>query len=165
MGVGKVGAINSAKGGGVLAVVIMSSYRITDYVLRDNATLSQLIGGLAMDVAKIATSTAVSVAFASAAAGATAFALGPLAVAILVGFGVSYVLDVLDNKYQLTEKVIAVVEEMQNNLQRSIQQEIGEAAQGFGGRVVDSVIDATIEHGKSTLSNWIRSYKPQLPRL
>lgn len=163
MGIGKVGATSAAKGGGVLSVVVMSSYRITDYVLRDNATLSQLIGGLSMDVAKIATSTAVSIAFASAAAGATTFALVPFIVVIGVGYGVSKVLEILDKKYQITEKVIAAIEEMQNNMQRNLEHQKDKLTETTGD-LVDSVIDATIEYGKSALSNWVRSNKPKLPR-
>lgn len=163
MGIGKVGATTSAKGGGVLAVVIMSSYRITDFVIRDNATLSQLIGGLSMDVAKIATSTAISVAFGVAAAGVTTLALVPLVVVIGVGYGVSKVLDLLDAEYKITEKVVAAIEEMQNNLQRNIEHQKDRLTDTTDD-IVDSVIDATIEYGKSALSNWVRSNKPKLPR-
>lgn len=162
MGIGKVGAIHTAKTGGVVSIVFMSGFRVADYVLRDNATLSQLIGGLSMDVAKIATSTAVSIGAASLV-GVSTFALVPLAVVILVGFTVSTVLEILDDKYKVTEKVVAAIEEMENNLQRNIEHQKDKLTDTTGD-IVDSVIDATIEYGKSTLSNWVRSNRPKLPR-
>ena len=44
MGLGKAGAIHAAKFGGILSVVLLSTYRVADYFLTDTATLSQLIG-------------------------------------------------------------------------------------------------------------------------
>ena len=50
IGLGKAGAIHAAKTGGILTVVLLSAYRVADYFLTDEATLSQLIGSLATDV-------------------------------------------------------------------------------------------------------------------
>jgi len=71
-------------------------------------------------------------------------------------------LDILDDKFKITEKVVAAIEEMQNNLQRNLEHQKDKLTDTTGD-IVDSVIDATIEYGKSTLSNWIRSNQPQLP--
>ncbi len=162
MGIGKVGATHTAKTGGVISIVFMSGFRVADFFLRDNATLSQLIGGLSMDVAKIATSTAVSIALGTAAATTFTAAIVPLIVVLIAGAGVSMALDILDDKFKITEKVVAAIEEMQNNLQRNLEHQKDKLTDTTGD-IVDSVIDATIEYGKSTLSNWIRSNQPQLP--
>lgn len=69
MGLGKAGAIQAAKSGGILSVILLSAYRIADYVLTDEATLSQLIGSLATDVVKVGIATGASIAAASALAG------------------------------------------------------------------------------------------------
>jgi len=61
MGLGKAGAITAAKQGGILTVVLLSAYRVTDYFLTDQATLSQLIGTLATDVVKVGIATAASI--------------------------------------------------------------------------------------------------------
>jgi len=73
IGLGKAGAIHAAKSGGILSVVLLSAYRVADYFLTDNATLSQLIGTLATDVVKVGLATGASIVAASA----------------LVGFGVT----------------------------------------------------------------------------
>lgn len=65
MGIGKAGAIHAAKTGGILSVVLLSSYRLIDYFLTDQATLSQLIGSLATDVVKVGIATGASIAAAS----------------------------------------------------------------------------------------------------
>lgn len=47
MGLGKVGAVSAAKTGGILTVILLTTYRVIDYVLTDEATLSSLLGRLA----------------------------------------------------------------------------------------------------------------------
>ncbi len=53
MGLGKYGAVQAAKGGGVLTIVLVTAFRVIDYFLTDSATLNQLIGTLATDVIRI----------------------------------------------------------------------------------------------------------------
>ena len=57
MGLGKTGAIAAAKQGGILTVVLLSAYRVVDYFLTDQATLSRLVGTLATDIVKVGIAT------------------------------------------------------------------------------------------------------------
>lgn len=61
MGLGKAGAVAAAKQGGILTVVLLSAYRVVDYFLTDQATLSQLVGTLATDIVKVGIATAASI--------------------------------------------------------------------------------------------------------
>lgn len=158
MGLGKVNAIGNAKAGGLLSIVIMSGYRIADYVLRDQATLSQLIGGLATDVVKIGIATGASIAFVSGAAALTGLAtvaVGPIVAAIVVGVGVTWILNTLDEKYGITEAVISAMDEMQTNLERNID-EAKKDVFDIAGEVVGSVIDYSIESGQRIIINWAK---------
>jgi len=57
MGLGKLGAIDDAKGGGILTIILVTGYRVLDYFIRDDATLSQLFGALSTDIVKVGIST------------------------------------------------------------------------------------------------------------
>jgi hypothetical protein len=146
IGLGKAGAINAAKSGGILTIVLLSAYRIADYILTDQATLSQLIGTLATDVVKVGIATAASIATASAivAVGFTA-AIGPLVAVILVGVAVSMTLTVLDEKYGITDKVIVALDEIGAGVTDSIEngkQRIKDTVNKEIESVLDYVIDS-----------------------
>lgn len=156
MGIGKIGATNVAKQGGVLSIVIMSGYRITDYVLRDSATLSQLIGGLATDIAKIGVSTGAAILAAKGAGVLFGSAvIGPLVAVVVVGFAISEVLNILDEKYRITEKVIQLVEEAELNLKESIEH----GKRELNEKVVDAteyVVTQTIKYGMRMGLRWLQ---------
>ena len=122
MGLGKAGAIHAAKSGGILTVILMTAYRVIDYTLTDKATLSQLIGSLATDVVKVAITTGASIAAASTlvAAGVT-LAIGPIVAVIIVGIGVSMTLNALDNKYNITTRIIAGLNDTEGSLESYIK--------------------------------------------
>ena len=65
MGLGKYGAVQAAKSGGILTIIFVSAYRVIDYFLTDSATLNQLIGTLATDVVKVGLATGASIAAAT----------------------------------------------------------------------------------------------------
>jgi len=157
MGLGKHGAIHAAKSGGVITIILVTAYRVIDYFLTDTATLAQLIGTLATDVVKVGISTGAAIAAASAMA-ATGFlvAIGPLVVAIFVGVGVSYVLGELDKTYNVTDQVIAALDELSDGIEGSIQntkQQISEKASDVVNTMTESVIDYVVENAQIIVIN------------
>lgn len=155
MGLGKVGAIHAAKSGGILSVILLSAYRVTDYFLTDQATLSQLIGSLATDVVKVGIATGASIAAASAvvALGFTV-AIGPIAAVVLVGIGTSMALSVLDEHYGITDRVIAGLDEIAD---------IGDRIEGVkqnlyrrAGELADSIFDYAVDSARAILINTAR---------
>ncbi|SIO93504.1 hypothetical protein [Vibrio spartinae] len=144
MGLGKAAAISGAKAGGVLSVILMSAYRIADYVLTDEITLSRLIGSLATDVVKIGIVTGASIAFACAAGGLT-FAIGPLAVVVAVGIFGNLALGYLDDYYGITDKVVAALDEISNGINsytyRAKHQFEDKMVQTMG-TVIDYILDS-----------------------
>lgn len=153
MGLGKTGAIKAAKGGGVLTVVLLSVYRLVDYFLTDDATLSRLIGTLATDVVKVGIATGASIAGA-AALGMATFAVGPIVAVIVIGLGVTMLLDSADQHYGITEKVVAGVDELGESTQAYIEQ-TKRQIQKTGARAAESVIDYAIESAQRIVVKWV----------
>jgi hypothetical protein len=104
---GKAGAIAGAKQGGILTVVLLTAYRVINYFLTDQSTLNQLIGTLATDVVKV---------------GITTIAVGPIVAVILVGVGVSILLELADNKLGIINHIIAGLDEIGLNVEQYIIQ-------------------------------------------
>ncbi len=157
MGLGRAAVKGMIKKGGVLTVVLLTGFRIVDHVLTDQSTLSRLIGTIATDVVKVG--FAVGASLVGAAVGAfSALAIGPLAVAIIVGVITTIVLDKIDNHYGLTEKVIKGIEELSDS-PRQIEQVIKLKKQQLNratSRAADTVFDYIIDQGQRVLINFAR---------
>lgn len=107
MGLGKAAGGKIAKSGGALTLVLLSTYRVADYFLTDEATLAQLIDSLATDVVKVGITIGASLVTVSLL-GATAFsslAIGPLLVVVAIGVGGALVLNMIDDHFGLTDKL------------------------------------------------------------
>ncbi|HEY9745701.1 MAG TPA: hypothetical protein V6C99_05740, partial [Oculatellaceae cyanobacterium] len=153
MGLGRAGAINAARSGGILSVVLMSGYRVVDYFLTDQATLSRLIGSLATDVVKIGIATGASIAAASGvvALGFTV-AIGPIAAVVLVGIGVSMALGFLDEHYGITDRVIAGLDDISEGINNRIER-VKEDFYKKAGDLADSVFDYAVDSARAILIN------------
>ncbi len=154
MGLGKSGAVAAAKQGGILTVVLLSAYRVADYFLTDQATLSQLIGTLATDVVKVGIATGASI-LAATIVGAATFAVGPIIAVVLVGVGVSMLLEVADNRLGITNRVIAGLDELGENAENYIAQKKRQALNATG-KAVDEIIDYAVESARTIAVSWVR---------
>jgi len=114
MGIGRLGVREAVKAGARLTIVLMGAYRITEYLLKDNVTLTRLIGSFAIDVAKICSAAVVGyIAGALVATGgvvSTGFVAGPLLASIIVGGGASLILDYIDRQSEFTERLVGQIE-------------------------------------------------------
>jgi len=147
MGLGKAGAVTAAKQGGMLTVFLLSAYRIFDFVLTDEATLSGLIGTLATDIVKVGVATGASIATATFVAGITTIAVGPILAVVFVGVISTYALDSLDQQYGLTDRVISGLDEMGGNASSFIEQKNRELTNAAAD-VADSIIDYAIDSAR-----------------
>jgi hypothetical protein len=151
MGLGKAGAMHAAKSGGILSVVLLSAYRVADYFLTDNATLSQLIGTLATDVVKVGLATDASIVAASALVGfGVTLAIGPIIAVVAVGLLASMALGEIDNHYGITDRVILGLDELSQNAQSQIQK-TKENILHKAGDVVALIIDYAVDSAKIIL--------------
>lgn len=158
MGLGKAGAIHAAKTGGILSIVLLSAYRVIDYFLTDQVTLSQLIGSLATDVVKvgIVTGAAIAVASGLVAAGFTV-AIGPIFAVVFIGFVGSMVLSAIDIRYSITKTVIAGLDEMGDDI-NAYHKQIKKDAEKTANEAIDSVIDYAIESAQRVFINMARHH-------
>ena len=160
MGIGRSGAISAARSGGVLTIVLVSAFRIADYILTDQMTLNQLVGTLATDIVKIGIATGASIIAAAGAAAVFTVAIGPTIAAIGVGLLVSYGLAKLDNHYEITTKVIAALDELERRKNVKLKQ-LQQDAAGLAGGLVDGVIDYAVDEAKRILINTAKHYLPK----
>ncbi|MFA7556115.1 MAG: hypothetical protein WCY88_17870 [Spongiibacteraceae bacterium] len=167
MGLGKAGAIHAAKSGGILSIVLLSTYRVADYFLTDNATLSQLIGSLATDVVKVGITTGASIA-AAVAMGGFSIAVGPIFAVVVIGFGVSWALGVADEQLGITDRLIDGLDELGADIQTNITSKKKQVA-GIAREAVDSVIDYAVDSARRTViktaQDYLRKYFPRMPRV
>lgn len=169
MGLGKAGAIHAAKSGGVLSIILLSSYRVADYFLTDEATLSQLIRSLATDVVKVGITTGASIVAASAVVGmGFTLAIGPIAAVVIVGIGVSVALGALDEHYGITDKVIAGLDSIGEDISdriAGVKQDLIKKAGQAAGSVLDYAVDSArailIDVAKHSLDKFF-SGRPEL---
>ena len=155
IGLGKTGAISAAKQGGILTVILLSTYRIVDYFLTDQATLTQLIGTLATDIVKVGIATAMSIGAAAIAAGLT-LAIGPILAVVVVGVGMSMLLEYADNILGITKRVIAGLDELESNAKNYIAQQKRNAVNATA-KSANKIIDHTIKSAQRIAINWVRS--------
>lgn len=111
MGLGKHAAQGIARQGGILSVVLMTAYRVADYVLTDEATLTSLIGNLAVDIVKVGITVAASLALIPFGA-ALGIAIGPIAAVVVVGALAAFTLTPIFDHFGITNKVIAGLDEL-----------------------------------------------------
>jgi len=151
IGLGKAGAIHAAKTGGILSIILLSTYRITDYFLTDEATLSQLIGSLATDVVKVGIATGASIAAASALVGfGITIAVGPIIAVVFVGVITSMALSAIDEQYGITDRVIVGLEELSYSIESRVEY-AKQNLQDNTNKAVISVIDFIVDSAKALL--------------
>ena len=167
MGLGKAGAIHAAKQGGIISVVLLTTYRVVDYFLTDEATLSQLVGTLATDIVKVGIATGASIAIASGV-GALTFAVGPIIAVIVVGIVIAVALDALDKQYGITDQIIAGLDELGDDVGAYIENKKKKLQRTAAG-AVESVIDYAIDSAQRITVNFVRNRLKKLlsplPRL
>ncbi len=156
MGLGKAGAVAAAKQGGIISVVLLSTYRVADYLLTDEATLSQLIGTLATDVVKVGIVTGAAIVAASAVAGLTTVAIGPIVVVLVVGLSTSLLLEYMDNSMGITSQVIAGLDALGESAESYLEQQKNKVVE-FTGEVADGAINYAITSAKSIAIKWIQN--------
>ena len=125
IGIGKMGALKSVKGGMVLSLFLCVGFRALEQLLNDQATWHDFVGGLAADLTKVAIAGAAGMIAACLVGGAATvgtIAVGPLFAAVAVGVVVGLALDALDDKIGFTRALIVGLREAEKNVAQDIQQ-------------------------------------------
>ncbi|NRB57936.1 MAG: hypothetical protein HRU39_18450 [Salinicola sp.] len=109
-GIGRDGAAAAKPtiwGGMKVALFIGVALEVFLWLVEDDHSFSDLIGGIITEAGKGAVAAGLATLVYGAAAGATALAFAPIGLFVLVGAGVGFGLNILDSEYDLKEKVRA----------------------------------------------------------
>ncbi|MNG62915.1 hypothetical protein D3C79_211260 [compost metagenome] len=126
LGIGKFGVKSAIVEGTVITFYFALAYRTIDFIINDETSLAEFIGSLATDVVKIGIASAVSWG-AGALLTMTPFVIGPLVAVVLVGLGASIALNVLDDHFKVTDKLVELIE----NAQQEFVDKAREIEEGF----------------------------------
>ncbi|MDI3137525.1 PAAR domain-containing protein [Enterobacter kobei] len=114
LGIGKFGVKNTIVKGTVITFYFALAYRTIDFIMNDGTSLAEFIGSLATDVVKIGIASTISWG-AGALLTMTPFVIGPLVAVVLVGLGASIALNVLDDHFKVTDKLVELIENAQQD--------------------------------------------------
>ena len=137
--IGKPDLRAAAKESARFGLWLVVAVDVADYILRDGATLGQLLGSLTVDVPSVIIASAVGAAAGSAMVGSTvagfaaigAIACGPFLVALVVGVAVGLILFEIDNELGLSEKLGEAYDEGLTKLAHTWHELGAEAEQRF----------------------------------
>ena len=168
MGLGKAGAVNAAKSGGIISIVLITAYRIIDFFMTDSSTLNQLVGTLATDIVKVGIATGASIAASAVVGVGVTIAVGPILAVVVVGLTLNYGLNELDKKYGITDRVITGLDEIESDSKafaNRTKREVKNSANKFVGSIIDYAAESmrriAINTIKNTLENFL-SVKPKV---
>ena len=126
MAIGPKGITTSVKGGTVVTAILFVGIEVFDYLIRDTATLSDLLGTVTGDLVKLGISS-IAAAVAGCAVGSAAIvgsiAAGPLIAAVAVGIITGLVLEEIDKHIGATNALIKAYARMGISL-REIKSDI-----------------------------------------
>ncbi|MDH2896011.1 PAAR domain-containing protein (plasmid) [Rahnella variigena] len=161
LGIGRLGVTKSIIEGARITFYVAAAYRILDYILNDETTLSTFIGSLATDIAKIGIVSAITWGTQLAAATLTTFVAGPLIAAVVVGFITAAVLNELDNKFGITDKLVKHLESAQQEFVWQARQ-LEEGIWDIGAMYADQMLNKGVEVIKSEMMRYLRSSLKEL---
>jgi hypothetical protein len=132
LGITNRNIIKGAKSGAILTIVLVAGFRVIDFFLNDETTLSRLVGTLATDIVKVSLASAAGVGAAAIIGGIASLAMGtttvliagPIIAAIFVGAAFSWGLDELDKAYGITDSLVKAIDTaVKNSADTAIEKE------------------------------------------
>jgi hypothetical protein len=112
---------SAARATGV-SVVAYAGLRVVEHLLAENdPSMIRLFGNIGSDVLKFAVAAGAGYLAGLAVGALTTVIAGPLIAALIVGVGVSILLDRADRKYSLTETMIRAIEDVVDRYENPIR--------------------------------------------
>ena len=116
MGIGALGVKNMVKGGALLTICITVPLTILECFLKDQYTMSALIGNVASVLTKIGIGSIMATVAGLGVGAFTTFAAAPIVASIVIGVFAGLLLEWLDAKCQLTKKLVAALEKLSDQM-------------------------------------------------
>jgi uncharacterized membrane protein len=101
------------KSGARLTIFLTVPLTILECILKDQTTMTQIIGHVYSDLIKVGISSLIAAIAGIAVGSVVTFAAAPIIVAIAVGVVAGLALEAIDKHYGLTDKLVAAMEEVQ----------------------------------------------------
>lgn len=120
MAIGSLGIKNMVKNGGTLTFIITVPLTILECYLRDPHSLSEFAGNLTAEILKIGIGMIMGTIAGLIVGTWTTIAIWPIVAAIAIGAITTYVLNEIDEKYQLTEKLVIALEYMADEANKAV---------------------------------------------
>jgi len=121
MAIGSLGITNLVKNGARLTIYLTVPLTIMECFLRDQTTMSSLISHVATDLAKIGISAIMSAITGLLVGAVASSAAAPIFFAIAVTIVTGMALEIIDEQYGLTDKLVAAIEEYSQDFAKKIQ--------------------------------------------
>ena len=123
MGIGKLGAAKAIKGGVVISIVFSVAFHALEQLMNDRATWHDFVAGVTIDVASSLIGAGIAWGAVSAVVGATAMAaIGPIALVVVVGAGITLALNALNEHYQITQRLASMLKEAESNMRANLRE-------------------------------------------
>ncbi|MEK9497162.1 hypothetical protein V2H77_11980 [Photorhabdus sp. P32] len=135
MGIGQQGLNSGIVKGMKFSIFFSAAYRTVELMFKDEYTLADFLGNIAVDLAKT-----VIIAFVSWAIGSlivTTFLAGASIIAVAgivfgIGFGMTYALDSLDKKFKISETVINLIRKEMERKPRAPEADLNQIFHNWG---------------------------------
>ncbi len=163
IGIGKYGLSKSIIEGARLTFYVAAAYRTIDYIMNDETSLAEFIGSLATDAVKIGIASAV--VWGVGLVLVTPWIVANLAVVVVVGGVAAITLNVLDEKFGATDKVVAYIESAQQefaNKAREAEQGLLDLGAMFAEKMLIKGKDVIVEEVRNYIRDNLTSIQRRL---
>ena len=117
MAIGKLGVHKSVIQGASIAIVMYVGINLLEYFLNDEGTAARIFGTLATDITKVVVSGMMGALAGGTIATTMSLVFLPIIIAVGVTIATGWVLNLVDQNYQLTEKLVKAIEQTGNNIE------------------------------------------------
>mgnify|MGYP003365068747 CR=1 FL=1 len=153
LGIGKYGLGKSIVEGARLTFYVAAAYRTVDFILNDETHLAQFIGSLATDVVKIGIISVISGGIGTITLGVVSTIVAHLVIVVFAGVITAIILNYLDEKFGVTDKVVAYIEHSQQEfVEKARKMEKG--LWDLGAMYADRMLD----EGKAVIEYEVKKY-------
>lgn len=152
-GIGKYGLNNAVKQGFIFGFFYVSAVDTIDFILNDATTLEKFIGKWAVDVLKVGISSAITWGAGVYAVGVFSTIAAPVVVVLVAGALSAWALNKLDDEYEITNKVISLIESAQ-------QEFVGKAKEMEKGLwdLGAMYVDGMLRRGRTVIEYEVKKY-------
>lgn len=120
LGLGAKGLQNVAKGGFILGMVVSAGIEITDFIFKDEKTMTDLVGNIGYEFVKSGLASLLGYGAGLAFGSVVGVAVVPLGVMVGAAFLAGWGLNQLDQKYQVKEKVLKAFNALPAKLEQGV---------------------------------------------